>query len=102
MHCDENNSEGHSLTDELPTTNPTFLPNSTWDENHTINFQNGFTDNCLDKIIQHQETHVDREIIKKHQEDGNDSKDEFLNILSAVLVTTQKLKRISWLKTLWI
>ena len=55
--------------------NPTFLRNSVCDETHTMNFQNAFSTSCIDKIIQHKNTHVARERINKHQEDGNDSKE---------------------------
>ena len=63
------------LTYSLPTTTPTFLPSSAHDETYSMNFQNGFATNILDKIIQHQDTRVPRKRIKKLQEDGNDAKD---------------------------
>ena len=75
MYCDKNNSEVSLLTDNLPTTNPTFLKNSACDETHTMSFQNIFAANCLDNIIQHQCARVAREIIKKIQEYGNDAKE---------------------------
>ena len=82
--------EQKSINDEKPNYNLQYLPQPTNPQSLHLNFENGMSRTCIDKIVQHSELMKSRERVKREQDDGRSLK---LKLESAKRVTAGILFR---------